>query len=330
MIVPASLVSFLQEGSSFFLVSHQDPDGDAIASSLVLGSILSRMGKNILLCSPGPWNRVEIEEYENLYVNSLPAEFIKKSPRMLALDSSTPERLGVFAKEIDSFPCAMIDHHSSGEPFGEIQYCDPSMPSTTALIRKVAEALETEITKEEAWMLLFGLATDTGFFKHLEENSAPVLSLASELCSYGVSLKDVHSKIYSGKRLKSRILLGKTLESTESLFDGRILFTYESLEDLKRCGASARDSDRVYELLQSVRNCEAVFFFRQEDEDQVSVGLRSNYNLDVGTLAQNYGGGGHRKAASFQFTGKTEEIRKILVLELEGLLKTSAAPAGIG
>lgn len=321
MIIPESLLTFLKEGDCFCLVSHQDPDGDAVASSVVLGSLLSRLGKEVLLCSPGPWNRQEIEEYRDLFMDHLPEDFIKKSPRLIALDSSTPERLGDFEKYIYSFPCAMIDHHSSGEHFGGFRYIDPALPSATSLVYKISKALGMDLTREEAWMLLFGLCTDTGFFKHLEGNSSFALSMAADLSSQEISLKEIHTKIYSDKTLESRILLGKTLESTEPLFGGKILFTYETLSDYKTFGSAARDSDRVYELLQGVRDCAGVVFFRQEGENTVSLGLRSNHGLDMGTLARRYGGGGHEKAASFQFSGKTEEIREILIRELEELLQ---------
>lgn len=325
MTLPKDLVTLLKKHESFCIVSHKEPDGDAVASSVVLGSLLSRIGKNILLCSPGPFIRKEIQEYEDIFLTEIPEDFMSLSPVLLALDASTQDRLGSFSVLVNVLTTAMIDHHTAGTPFGQIRYVDPEASSTSELIYPIAAALGLDMTREEKEMLLLGVLTDTGFFRHLEEGSGRVLSLAAKLSEDGVSLNRLFYKIYGDKPLESRQLLGETLSSLEPLFQGRVIFAYEEYKPSRSYDPSLRDSDITYQILQTTEACGTVVYIRQEKPDTVSVGLRSDGSIDVGTLARNYGGGGHIRAASFNFSGTLKEIRNLLLKDLEKLLEANNA-----
>jgi phosphoesterase RecJ-like protein len=305
----------LIENHSFFVVlSHEEPDGDAVGSSIALGSLLSRLGKSVALCSPGPFARREVAEYHELFLDETPPDLLGGDTAFVILDASTPERLGRFAPILRDRPVAVIDHHG-GSPFGAFRVVDSQAPSTSFLILELFDALGVPPSPEEAAMLLFGLCTDTGFFRHAERNSEEVLRAAGRLASYGVSLKEIHRMMHPSVPVESRVLLGRTLASTESLFSDQVLIARETLEDHRRFGLENRDSDTLYQMLQGVRGCRAVAFIREEGDGCFSVGLRSSDTLDVGGLARRHGGGGHQKAASFRYAGTEEELRRLLAEE---------------
>lgn len=311
--IPAELLESLQEYDSFIIIGHKEPDGDALSSQLALASFLNRKGKQAVPVSPGPFDRKEIAEKEKLFLRHIPETFLKESTLIVVVDCSTIERIGYLAKEAEGYRIAVIDHHSSGETFGDIRYIDSEAPSVTHMIQKIIEAKGDSPTITEAELLLFGLATDTGFFRHLESGSGQVFKSAGRLVDAGASPKEVFSEMYGNRSFESRILLGKLLMNAESLCNGRIIFVVETKEDVSRFGKNSRDSDFLYQLLTGVENVETVALLRYESETEISVGLRSNGTVDVGTVAKNFGGGGHKKAAGFSSGNSFSELKKELL-----------------
>ncbi len=319
--VPPELLRTLERESLFCIVGHSEPDGDCIGAQLGLGHFLRRIGKEVALLSPGPFERPEIREYEKQFSTAMAADFRTRRPTVIVLDCSSLERIGGLASEIAGLPLLVIDHHSAGREFGDIAYIDDSAPSVTLMVQQIIEALGHSPVLEEARMLLFGLCTDTGFFRHLDNRDGAVFEAIGRLNAVGTTPKQVYQMIYAGRPLASRILLGRLLSRTETHFGGRILSTYETLEDKRAYGSENRDSDSLYQFLQTSAGCEAVVFIREEDEVSCSVGLRSNTELDVGALAQGFGGGGHRKAAGFRWVGGREEVKAKLLAALTALLR---------
>jgi phosphoesterase RecJ-like protein len=57
---PVGLVDFIRRYDVFFVVGHKEPDADCVGSQLALSSLLGRLSKKAVLCSAGPFNRLEI------------------------------------------------------------------------------------------------------------------------------------------------------------------------------------------------------------------------------------------------------------------------------
>ncbi|HAK46787.1 MAG TPA: bifunctional oligoribonuclease/PAP phosphatase NrnA, partial [Spirochaeta sp.] len=279
---------------------------------------LTRTGKTAVLCSPGPFIRPEIKEIESMFAKSIneaaeraglaadasPAE----KAAVIIVDCSSPERIGSsFADDIRNLPVAVIDHHASGLPFGDVSFVNSSSPSTTVMIYQLMKKLDISPTPDEAEDLLFGFLTDTGYFRHLDSEGADSMKLAAELIDFGASLKDLYNRMYGGRELDSKVLTGRVLSRAVSNFNGRCISIYETIDEKKSFGAENRDSDTIYSQLFAVRGCEAVIFIREEAEGECSVSLRSRDNIDVGSVAKSFGGGGHMRAAGFVWKGSRED-----------------------
>lgn len=309
--VPEELLQFLRKYNRYFILGHREPDGDALSSQLALAAGLKQCGKAVCLISPGPFQRREIGSWAELFTDSLPPG--RGDDGVVILDCSTPERIGEGLKnEIDGLPLAVIDHHTAGTPFGDVRYVDGTAPATTLLVGKVLRALGLEIDGETAQTLLFGFCTDTGFFRHLGAGTHEALQEAARWVEKGASPHEIHRRMYSGQSLGSRLLLGRLLSRVESLFGGKVLFTYEYLSDIRELGKESRDSDTLYAQLLAVSGCEAVMLIREEGDGLCSVGLRSRTDFDVGQVARAFGGGGHRNAAGFAEERPLGEIRRRL------------------
>jgi phosphoesterase RecJ-like protein len=315
--VPPELLDFIDRHQTFYVIGHKEPDGDCVGSQLALASFLKRSGKGVALCSAGPFTRTEILPYESRFSPIVPAEKPSERAAALILDCSSLSRIGDVAQTLPPVQIAFIDHHAAGEAKGEVVYIDDRAPAVTLMVLSLIEAMGGKPTKEEAELLLFGLCTDTGFFRHLDESSTETFAAASRLVAAGASPKRAFHLMNGGKSLFSRKLMGEILTRTEPRFDGALLVSFVTLADQQRYGLASRDSDMLYQLLLSVSGCEAAMIIRQEGETDCTVGLRARERVDVGAIAASFGGGGHRLAAGLFIRGGIEEVREKLVSAFE-------------
>lgn len=316
---PEALLDFLREGSRFIVAGHKEPDGDCVGSQLALTSLLRRMGKEAVACSSGPFKRPEVVPYEARFLKEAPEGYGPEA-RVLLLDCSAASRAGDLEGALEGFPRAVIDHHASAADPGESSYLDPGAPSVTYLILQLMDALGIEPDVEEAQLLLFGLCTDTGYFRHIDAGRPQALEAGARLVDAGADPKAVFQAMYGGKSLGSRILMGRILSRVESLFEGKLLLSYETQEDTETFGLQGRDSDMLYQLLQSVAGVQAVVLIRQETADNCTVGLRSTAAVDVAAVAARFGGGGHKQAAGLSAPGSIQGLRERLVAVFSEIL----------
>ncbi len=313
-IPPASLVETLFSASEVCICTHEEPDGDCIASSLALGSALERRGVAVTHCNVGPFDRGEIKEFADEFESVIPKHVQSSSEiPIVVLDCSSAERIGVLKDQIHDHPVLVVDHHQSGGNFGNERWVVPEAPSTTYLVQLIMEAADTPPTEDEANLLMFGFSTDTGFFRHLAPEQGFAFHGIARLSVCGASPKEAHARMFGGRTLQSRRLIATLLSRLTEHFDGRLLVTWETMEDTAAVGKENRDSDAFYQLVFSVETCEALILLRQESEEKCTGSLRSRSAVDVSQIAERFGGGGHKNAAGFLAEGTPETLVPAIV-----------------
>ncbi|MDR3161630.1 MAG: bifunctional oligoribonuclease/PAP phosphatase NrnA [Spirochaetaceae bacterium] len=321
--VPPDLLTFIREGAKFLVAGHKEPDGDCVGSQLAFCSLLRRLGKEALPCSAGPFKRTEIMPYADRFTAHI-GEAEREGARVIVLDCSGEGRTGDIGEALKGLPRAIIDHHVTNPDADDTGkgpvYLDGQAPATCFMTLAVLEALGLEPTPEEAALLLFGLCTDTGFFRHVDAQGAETFAAATRLVRSGANPKEIYRAIHGGKSLDSRILLGRVLSRAESHFGGKLILSTEQYEETQRFGLEGRDSDQLYQLLQSVAAVEAIVIIRQETPDNCTIGFRSQDRLDVGAIALQFGGGGHKNAAGSSIAGTIEELRPQVLRAFEAAL----------
>jgi phosphoesterase RecJ-like protein len=135
-------------------------------------------------------------------------------------------------------------------------------------------------------------------------------SAAAALIKAGANPKQAFQMINGGRSLESRIFLGRVLSRIQSFYDGRLIVTYEEYSDILQFGLEGRDSDSLYQLLQSIAGVQAIAIFRQETPEKCTVGLRSRDQVDVAAIAVAFGGGGHKNAAGFSMDDDISNVMK--------------------
>lgn len=311
--VPQELIGFIERHDCFYVLGHREPDGDCIGSQLALASFLKSRGKRVHVLSSGPFTRSEILLYESRFKSEAPPEREYERGAAIVLDCSSMARIGSVGETMPAVPVAFIDHHASSEIPGEADYLDPTAGAVTAMVYLLMKAMGHVPTQEEAELLFFGLCTDTGFFRHLDETGSETFEIAAALLRAGASPKRTFYAINGGKTLFSRKLLAEMLLRTEAYYGGKLLVSHVSLDDQQRYGIASRDSDILYQLLMSVGGCEACFVVKQEAEKQCTVGFRSREPVDVAAIAARFGGGGHKLAAGLSIPGTIDTVRAKLI-----------------
>lgn len=303
-----SAIRALEEFDNFIIAGHQEPDGDCLCSQLALSSFLKRRNKKTKLVSAGPFNRPEIKNWEKFFSDSINDTDREGKTLVVVTDCSSPDRTGSLAEKIEGLPLMVIDHHSSGDQFGDYRYIDVDSPSTTLLIQRIIENAGDDITEEEAEFIFLGFCTDTGFFRHIGSGSPHIFQAVSRLVAAGVSPNATHRVITGGRTHGSRRLLGRILERSRLYYDEKLIVSWEELSDRKELATVDRDSDSMYHMLQSIGGIEAVAVIQEESENLFSIGLRANNDTDVGSIAKSFGGGGHQKAAGCTLKGSRDEV----------------------
>ena len=303
---------FIDTHSSFLVLGHREPDGDCIASQLAVASLLAALGKSATVYSAGPFDRPEISAFRDRFASTIPDSRMAGAAAII-VDCSTPDRTGALGGRIAGLPCLVIDHHASGEAFGSARYVDAAAPSTTMLVHPLMDDMGITPDAEAARLILFGLCTDTGFFRHLAVNGPGTFRAVARLVDLGTSTAEVYMMVYGRRELSSRKLLAEMLTRVESHWADRLLMTWQTVADRDRCAVVQRGEDDLYRLLQTIRGNIVVAHIKEEREGFFSVGLRSNTTLNVGAIAASFGGGGHKQAAGFDIAGTIDSVKKALL-----------------
>ena len=311
--VPQGIIWFIENHDCFYVLGHREPDGDCVGSQLALASFLKGMGKRVHALSSGPFTRSEIVGFEGKFRDFAPPERDYERTAAIVVDCSSMSRIGIVGETMPKVPVAFIDHHASGELPGDSDYLDHTAPAVTAMVFLLMEAMGHEPTKEEADLLFFGLCTDTGFFRHVDERGSATFDIAARLVRAGASPKRTFFDINGGKTINSRKLLGEMLLRIEPYYDGKLLVSWVTVKDQQLYGMSSRDTDMLYQLMMSIAGCEACFVVKQEAENQCTVGFRSRETVNVADIAARFGGGGHRLASGLSTQGTVDSVRAKLV-----------------
>ncbi len=317
------LKSFIEGHKFFFIIGHKEPDGDCITSCLGIAAILEHFGKPYQLLSAGPFKRNEVIRWQDKFSDTM--EFQDQNERktsgLFIADCSELVRLGDIDGDLKGLDTFVIDHHKTSEIGGEIKgYINPDAPACAFLIQLFYEELIGPVPSELAKTLFFGICTDTGFFRFLTDNSSEVFAAVSRLVSYGADPRTTYREINSGKPYSTRKLLGILLGKAERYLDGRLVITYEALEDTKKWGLEGRDSDSLYQLMLSAKGVEAVVFLRQDTPTTCTGGFRSQDKIDVSLVASKFGGGGHKNASGMSCNGRVETLIPQIVKEFARIM----------
>ena len=310
-----AIADALREHDRFLVVTHENPDGDALGSLLAATLALRKLDKDAVMYLPGktPLPR----EYAFMPLDDLvrerPADAGERV--LFAVDCAKAERIGDDAV-VAAAPLVLdVDHHHDNSRFGDVNLIVAEASSTVEVLRDVFRELGVEITPEIAEPLYIALVTDTGRFQYT--NTTPkALRLAAELVEAGADVHAVFQQVYESVEFAKLKLLARALDRAQILEGGRIVVSVLLRNDFSEVGAVEAYSEGIIDYLRAVEGSELAVLIREpprEDGPTRRVSLRSSVDeLDVSAIARRFGGGGHRQAAGFSSDLPIDEITAIV------------------
>ena len=307
----------IQKAKDVVILTHENPDGDSIGSSLAMYLTLKKLGKQV---------DVIIPECPETFKFLPGAEEIKKEGKdeiydlAICVDVTGISRLNGYSKYFEDAKVKIqIDHHQVNEMFADYNFVNPASPACAQNLIFIIDQLGVEIDKEIGTCLLTGIITDTGGFKY-EGVSAETFEFTSWLLAKGVNVSDVYKKVMQMKTRANFELRKLVMDRMEFLHDNKIAFTYMTLEDEKNVGAMPGDNEGLVEIGRDIEGVEVSILIR-EKSNGYKASLRSNEYVNVSDICVAFGGGGHKKAAGCDMHGSLEQIKLQILNEVEKYIK---------
>lgn len=313
-----SIINEINNAKTLVILTHMNPDGDAIGSSLALYCSLLKLKKDVDVIVP---------EHSSIY-NFLPRiNDLKKEPTKeqydiaIALDCGDIKRLNGFSESFENAKCKIsIDHHEINTMFADYNFVNPASPACAQILITVIEALGVEIDNEIGTCLLTGILTDTGGFKY-PATSAETFEFTAELLRKGVKVSDIYKRVLQTISKKSFELRKVAINRLELLENGKIAFTYITNKDMKTVEAEEGDHEGIVDIGRDIEGVEVSIFLKETEDGTYKISLRSNEYVNVADIALLFNGGGHIRAAGGSITGTIEQSKERLVAECKKHLK---------
>jgi bifunctional oligoribonuclease and PAP phosphatase NrnA len=294
----------------FLLTSHARPDGDAIGSALACSQILRLMGKEAEVVLRDGVPRI----YRPLpFADTvIAAEQVNgKYEAAIILECDSIQRTRLCGLE-DRF-LINIDHHVSGRPFAHVNWIDPKAVATAELVYKLAREAGVKISAEIATCIYTAVLTDTGSFM-FEGTNEHTFALARELVLAGADPARCARNVYFGHSTAKMRLLGAALSNLHR--EGPMAWIWVTREQMEQAGAKEEDCEGLVNYALSIHDVEVAAFFRELPDGRFRVSLRSKGQLNVSTVAEQFGGGGHQCASGCAVEGPLAMAVARVVAEL--------------
>ncbi len=301
------VIESIEQNESFFLVSHIDPDGDAVGSLIALMLLLERRGKKVVA-----YDRDGVPE---IY------RFLKESDRIASsLPSSQSFDVAIFlecpnqqragedcAEHLKGIPeWINIDHHHENAMFGRINIVEPRLSAVGELIYELFIAMDEPIDIVVAEALYTAIMTDTGSYKY-SNSSARSHEISARLIEFGIKPADIYREVYEKLSGPAALVAARAHATLE--IDGEVSCITITLKMIEDAGATAEDTHDIVAYGRAIADVEVALLFRETESD-IKVSLRSKNKLDVSKIAGAFGGGGHKRAAGCNIKGTMQEVRE--------------------
>jgi phosphoesterase RecJ-like protein len=314
----------LREGERFVLVTHENPDGDALGSLVAMQGVMRALGKDsVMFISrdefPLPYEYAFFE-FDGL-VSDVPADVAQRT--IVFLDCGNFDRNAI---EVGDATILNLDHHHDNTQFGTVNHVVPEASCTAEIVWDLLRALHVPLTEQIAEALYVGLVTDTGRFMY--ENTGPAAHvMAADLIEAGVDVHEIYRRLYEGVPEPKLALLTRALNRAQRFDGGRLMFARLTREDFAETGAEESYTEGIIDHLRAVEGTKVAALARELTGDvrngASKVSLRSTDGaVDVSLIARSHGGGGHRQAAGFATEMTPDELvaflRQAVSAQLDG------------
>ena len=304
------IVDAIRARQRFVVSSHSRPDGDSIGSQLAMAFALKAIGKDVTVVNADP------AAAPFMALPGVPAIRIAPSVEgdfdaSIIMECSEYARTGVTG--LDRFFTINIDHHPGNSGYGQINWFDPGAAACAEMVFDLIQALGIgRLSIEIATHVYIAILTDTGSF-HFSNISPRTFEICRQLLEAGVDPIRIARQVYDNSSIGRLKLCGAVMSGMGLDPTGRIAVLYLDHEMARAAGGTYDDTEGVINQPLTVKEIQSVIFFKQAEGDEYRISLRSKGEVDVGAVAKEFGGGGHKNAAGCSASGRLDDLRKVFV-----------------
>jgi bifunctional oligoribonuclease and PAP phosphatase NrnA len=317
--------TILQSQTPVIISTHQNPDGDALGSEVALAHALKKLGIDVTILNQDktPIAFKFLEKNIKIHIPSK-LDIIPNNALVIIVDAHDINIVGQDVKEIiNKIPekkILFINHHSPDILDDKLEYIlQNSASSTGEIIYKIIkDHLNIVIDKEIAEAIYTAIISDTRSFRYSRTTSYSH-QIASDLIEHGIKPEKIQLEVFGSNRLEQLQLLGYTLLNVKLSSNSKIAFTSIPLNIMEKYSALASETKGFVNHLLSIKGVEIAVLLREDSKDSVKISIRSKGNYPIYNLAEEYGGGGHKFAASFTSNTPSDLLLDSIIKKLEDL-----------
>ncbi|MEQ1911909.1 MAG: bifunctional oligoribonuclease/PAP phosphatase NrnA [Vicinamibacterales bacterium] len=309
----AQIVDAIKQKQRFVVSSHSRPDGDSIGSQLAFAYALRALGKDVTLINrdAAPPPLMAFPGVPTIQIaDAVSGEF----DAAVIMECGDIARPGVAG--LERYFLINIDHHPGNTGYGAINWFDESAAACGEMVFDLINALGVPMTVDIATHIYLAILTDTGSF-HYSSISPRTFDICRQLLEAGVDPVGVARSVYDSSNMGRLKLFGAVLSAMQIDPSGRIAIVYLDHEMALAAGGTYDDTEGLINLPLTVKEIQSVVFFKQNESNSYRVSMRSKGDIDIGTVAKQHGGGGHKNAAGCSADGPIDILRKQFVEEIE-------------
>jgi len=326
-----TLVNRIRTAQSILLSTHRQCDGDGLGAQLGLFHALKAAGKDVQVINvdstPKKYRFLSPDRWIQYYDSD--SKLPTKVDLGLIFDTNDVrlvEPLYTPLKKVAK-TIAFIDHHpilKQGPSPTTESWIDVTSASTGEMAYRLIKDLGLPINRDVARCLYTSITFDTQLYRFVR-NSPMSHRIAAEMMEHGIDTEEIHRHLFGNQTVQKMAFLARALGQIEYFSDGKLAVLKLKDSDLFHYNLEPDDSRDVIDMLMNIETLEAAALFREEEVNEYKISLRSKGKIEVLSVAENIGGGGHAHAAGAFYKGEYEPLKAKVVEELMILLEDSPA-----
>ena len=315
------IVEAIRQRQRFVLSSHSRPDGDSIGSQLAMAFALRALGKHVHVVNHDR-APVPLLQFPGVSAIEIAGSVSGDYDAAIIMECGDLARTGVAG--LERFFVINIDHHPGNAAYGQLNWFDSSAAACGEMVLDLIDALGVPLQADIATHIYLAILTDTGSF-HYSSISPRTFDICRRTLEAGVDPVLVARNVYDSNNMGRLKLFGSVLSAMQLDPTGRIAIVYLDHEMAREAGGTYEDTEGLINLPLTVKEIEAVVFFKQTEGDEYRVSMRSKGEVDIGAIAKQFGGGGHKNAAGCTVRGPIEKLQRMFVERIDQAIQTTAS-----
>jgi phosphoesterase RecJ-like protein len=316
----ARIADEIRKRQRFVLSSHVRPDGDAIGSQLAMAFALWQMGKDVRLVNrdapPGP-----LGVFPGVSRIEVASRIDDPGDAVIVMECGDLSRTGVEGFERGFV--INIDHHLGNTNYGAVNWFEAGAAACGEMVFDLVHELGIPLTVEIATHVYIAILTDTGSF-HYSSISPHTFDICRQCVEAGIDPPWIAGAIFDSNNHGRLKLFGAVLSKMELDASGRVATMYVDQRLASDCGGSYEDTEGIVNLPLTVKDIEAVAFFKEAADNDWRVSMRSKGEVNVNAIAKEFGGGGHKNASGCSAKGTLSDLKLLFARKLLQQIETAA------